>query len=532
MLSDGSLVCRAGVRKLCEIGARIQAVWSGRIGDYFYCYFLSNGRVYMYNESTGERLTILCDTPLGERGEFFYYRGALYLVDGIGLYRVDERTLSVPHGYVPLVARNWSDNELGEIYEPHNLLCNKGRLTYTVSAQASTILRLDDFVSSVDALYINGELASADRYTLGVNSPFVTVIGLAEGDRCELYVTYRETYGDALARLKSCKRAYVFGGADSSRPFLYDASERSMLFPAGYVSEEGLMAARRVYAESDALYFPMGNEFSVGDGRYPISTLLRHYDRLLIFTEGGVWRAESGDGYSPERLPIMNVNTATDTPSPYGAALLGNNPYSVGRGAVYRWRANTDELNDCNAYVISEALGEQLGDAFCKGVFVYADKRKNEVYFTSPSADSRIWVYSEASESWSTFDGIAAEKFFDTEEGCGFISGTSVYCFDDSLTLDDGAVIENALELYSSELGTPDKKSLCAVASSFDGGISCTLRLDGEDRDYMSFALTGESGKHYYRKKRVHTRRFSSVSARLSLSDARGSIHSLELYVR
>ena len=116
---------------------------------------------------------------------------------------------------------------------------------------------------------------------------------MSPGDRVEVYFTYLSRASDsALEELMKCNRAFVFGGINNTRPFLW-GGKNGVMFTSAFVSEGSLNASRIGFAQSDALYFPVNYEFVVGDGVSPISAVSRHYDRLLIFTENGAWMADS-----------------------------------------------------------------------------------------------------------------------------------------------------------------------------------------------------------------------------------------------
>ena len=130
---DGSLTKRCGYRSLMRLPESITAIWTGNIGGKFCGYALAGSEVYAL-DLEAESYVKMGDlgTP-SDAASFFCYRGAVYLINGIGLYRVSDGSLTHPHGYVPLIGKDWSDAVIGEINEPRNLLNNKGRITYVIS---------------------------------------------------------------------------------------------------------------------------------------------------------------------------------------------------------------------------------------------------------------------------------------------------------------------------------------------------------------------------------------------------------------
>ena len=214
--ADGSLIKREGSRLLAQLSPSVRAVWSGKYRDRFTGFMLFGSSVVEVNPiSGGERFIATVNSVLGG-AEFFYYRDNMYLVDGENIYCVGEDSLTTPVGYVPLIAKDWSDNEVGQIYQPRNLLNNHGRLSYVISEKATSILRLDSFVYSVDRVTVNGVTVPKDTYTVGTSSPYVNVSGLNAGDRVCVHVTYPRSL-DELISLRTATRAFVFGGINTSR---------------------------------------------------------------------------------------------------------------------------------------------------------------------------------------------------------------------------------------------------------------------------------------------------------------------------
>lgn len=529
--SDGSLEKREGYRLLCSFEEKVRAVWTGDIGAQFYCYALAGNGVYRVDVSDGSATLLGNVATTQAYTDFFYYRGGLYLLDGQKLYAVSDNGLSEPFGYVPLIGKEWSDGERGELFEPRNLLNNKGRITYIISSTASSVLYLDEEISSIDAVFVNGSAVSSDRYSKSSLGPLITVSGLATGDKVSVYFTYASVPYSAEELMRN-RRAVVFGGINTSRLFLFGGTDGSVMYSSAYVSESALASSRLCYSDSDALYFPYGYEFTVGDGRYPISAVCRHYDRLLIFTEGGAWMADSS-ACGTEEFPVMNINSSVGVSSERGEAMLENFPCTVGVDGIYRWTADTDELNDCNAYRISGAIDSRLSRDFLKNACVYADKSRGELLFSCPDADSRVWVYSEMTSKWTSFDGIDAEYFFDVDGCVGFVRDNGIYVLDGGIYTDCGKEISACFTSGVSNFGTDYAKHLCYAGLCFDGeGADIELYLDSEDEPSVSVSFI-TSDTHTAVRKRISSKRFSHLKVRLVAGAGdRQVIHSLYLTAR
>ena len=529
--ADGSLQKREGYGLICDLGESIRAVWTGKLGGNERCYVATSRGVYSVDTQNRTASFIFSLPTTDTHVDFFYYRGALYLVDGVSIYRIENDTPRVPFGYVPLIGKDWADNEVGSINEPRNILNGCGRITYRISEAATSFLRLDAPISSVEALYVNGERLAASKYSVSSSPPVVSVSGLKAYDAVELYFTYADNPYTTDALFKST-HALVFGGINNSRPFLWGGEDGAVIFSSAYVHESELQKSKLIFPESDALYFPVGYQFSVGDGRYPISAVSRHYDRLLIFTEGGAWMADSS-ACGIEEFPVMNINSSVGVVADT-AATLGNQPCTVGLDSVYLWRSETDELDECNAYGISGAINSLLPSEFFKSATVFADTAHGELLFTYPNDKGRTWVYNASLGAWSCFEGIGAERFFNVDGKVGFAKNGAIYAFDKSLDTDLGSTeIVASFSTGLLDFDTDADKRPSAIGICFDGNaIDAEIALDGNSDRTLGLALDKQA-THGYVRKRLSARRFKAMSLTLRASGAeRQTVHSFYLQAR
>ena len=528
---DGSLKKREGYRRICTLEDGVRAVWSGVYEGESVIFALSGDTIFKISPTSGELTTVSRLTSREGKAEFFFYRGVLYLIHGHGLCGIRNGEIFEPFGYVPLVGKDWSDFKRGEPYEARNLLNDRGRISYTVSAEPLSILHLDDEVSSIDAVYINGSLVSTDRYSVSKSVPILNISGLKAFDRVEVYFTYLNCpLSDN--ELGACTRAFVFGGINTSRPFLFGGNDRSVTFSGAYVSESSLDSARVVYPQSDALYFPYGHEFTVGDGRFPISSISRHYDRMLIFTKGGAWMADSSS-CATEEFPVMSINSSVGVSSDHGATLLENFPYTVSNSGIYRWTADTDELNDCNAHRISAPVDDRLSPDFLSSAYVFANKKRREILFSSPSACKHTLVYSAVTSQWTSFAGIDADEFFEIDGETAFVRGSGIFVFDEAMTTDDGEEIAAYFTSGDVDLGSYDvKRTSEAFLTHENGEVILEITADGKAYGTSQAVFYSEQS-HTLTRRRLLSGRFRHACFKLrAVGNTRHTLHSLAIGFR
>lgn len=457
---------------------------------------------------------------------FFYYRSKLYLLDGKAIYVIRNDTVTEVHGYVPLLSKDTADSALGIDFEPRNLLCGKGRMSYIISDAATPYLKLGRDVVSIDAVYCNGSPLPQSQYTLSSSERLAVVNGLRTGDRVMLYLTLDDEV-TVPQSLLSNKRAFVFGGINTSRPFLWDGDDPTLIFSSAYVSAASLAEAQRVYPDSDALYFPEGYEFNVGDGGGKITAVSRHYDRLLILTDEEAWTADSS-ACGTEEFPVMSISSSTGVCTVGGTAVLGSVPYGISSAGILRWDVATDEPSKCVAHCISDAIRPEDDADFFSNSSLYADEESNTLLFITPADRESLWLWSADTEKWVRFDNIFADGFIRLQNGIGFIRGRSLFVFDSTLYLDEGE--REIIGRFSSnvcDFDTAAKKRLAEVGASLENGnAELTLSLDGGKREVKAELRADKS--HTVTRRRITSPRFSYLTVALTAGgSARQRIHSL-----
>lgn len=539
--ADGSLKKRSGYRAIYNAPDAIRAVWSGYIDGSFVCYFLAGRGIYTLDINTGEARLITSVTETEGHAQFFYFKDNLYLADGGDIYRLRDISAVSVKGYVPLLGKDWEPGEAGEINEPLNILHRRARISYRVGETVGAYLPTMYPVASIDALYKNGALVDPESYSFDTRFNTINLSGLATGDTLEANVTFEEDELQAATRsqLISSRCACIFGGINSSRLFLWGGNAKNKIFASIYVDERSLEASDARYAGAGPLYFVEGSSFAVGDGRYNVKAVTRHFDRLLILTDGDAWIANAGTT-GTEEFPIMNVNSSVGCTAERGVALVGNDPVSIGRHAIYRWTSETDELNECNAYPISAQISDMLDQSFFENARVIYSRRKDELWFADPTADGGVFIYACKRGAWFRFEGIPISDFFDADGEVGFIGGNTFYLFDDALNLDidtvgaeDGREIEARLVCSVSDFGNAGYKRLgCAIIRADSLGAKLTLTLKSDRGEQIERSAVGKSAHEVFILN-TPSHRFRTLSATLSLSgDAAQTLHGLELETR
>ncbi len=534
---EGSLKKRCGFGQLCSVAsdALICAVWGGILDGSYVCFYLSGTSLYKLNLSTKESTHVGDIEPFWETPKFFFFKDSLYLYASSKFYRITPNSITEAFGYVPLYGKDWETTFPGEIHEPLNILNGIARISYVVPESYSTTLATGIPIGSVLSVHKNGELLSSDEYHLDHITDGVVVPGISTGDR--LLVTYKFDLDKQKDELLECTYVDVFSGINNCRVFMWGAIQKNLMYASSFVSNDSLSEAKALFPQCDALYFPLGNEFLVGDGKYAITGISRHYDRLLIFTEGDAWMADSSD-CAKEYIPVMSINSSVGCSVNMNIAKAKNDPVTVWNNAVYRWTSDTDELNECNAFCISKEINSTIESDFFTNIRVFKNARKNEIWFHNPYQGDCVWIYNVDQKAWIKFTGILAMGFFDADGEVGFYTLDGLYQFSESFYYDmpDGefAYIDASLKIKNINFGTTDKKRLSKLVmhgESESGEIKIKIHLD--TGEYISVGFTQDQ-EYSQITKRLHSGRFSYISELLleapGDNNARHVIHDIDIY--
>ena len=488
ILPDGSLKKRPGYQKIYSGEETIRAVWSGNIKGKFACFFLAGSNVFNIDLSSGIAVSRGNVGSSDGKAEFFYFHDRLYLADGTSIYEITERSPVIISGYVPLFGKDWPTGVAGEINEPLNILNLRARITYKAEATSVPYLCPKYQVKSIDAVYKNGVLMEPDSYAYNETANLIRVNGIDEGDRFEINVTYESNGLESLrSTLSSCRSASVFGGINTSRVFLWNGSKKNTIFTSSYVPRSSLAESLSRYPDSSLLYFMAGEEFFVGDGRYNVTAIARHYDRLLIFTDGDAWMADSST-CGTEEFPVMTINSNVGCCVTNGALTANNDPITISKSGIYRWHSNTDELNDCNAYCISDAISPMMSESLYESGILYFDRTRNELWIHEGKWNNSVWIYNFTLKVWTRYWGIDATHIFDANGNVGFTNENSIFVFDELLEKDicDG--------MYTTIPGHIETSIIDFEGSEYKKIKSFTFRGSSE-KSNMTFILSTDRGE-------------------------------------
>ena len=458
----------------------------------------------MLSLSTGES-TPLNDvyTSLGT-ASFFSFKGTVYLLDGYGLFSMVGDQFLPAEGYLPLYGKEWHPIRGGDIYEPLNIISPKMRISFKIPSTVTSSFDLPLVATKLLYVTRNGEEEKLSDYA--INSDGRSVFNHTNptyyvDDVIEFFLEISDEYIDRSI-IGSCRSAAVYGdgsaGADKIFVAFYNGKDKNIIYPSINVPNDQLGICRKANENIMGIYVTPECALSANDGNGNIVDVCQKDMGLMVFTDDRAFMLttdESGENH------FVRVSLGTGCSSPSGAIISDDTPITVSHYGIFKWDPSSYEEGEYRARCISRPVQELIGDEFSSNAVAYHYKKKDELWFCSPSSsDGMVLVYSIDSEAWYRFSGIGAEFFFEYNGEVGYIKGNKAYIFSQDKETDTvGGEERPVCARFESGIlsfgGFWKKKRLsrCIIRTSPGATVSLTV-TDAEGR-IEKFTLTDGSGE-------------------------------------
>lgn len=512
--NDGSLKKRSGFKKIYDGEGEIKASICITRDGVESCYFVQHDTVKKYTPDDGQTVNI-GKIKIGDNNVFFFeYFDNVYLFDGYSIFSL-EPTLKALSGYIPLYGKNWSNSPSVTVNEPPNMLTDKLAISYKLTPPATSLLPLGPHpIEEISSLYRNGVLVSPENYSLNTIYNSISINDFGENDEFFAVVKMRVTDEMTAERkaLFSSHGAEIFYELNENNLFFWGSNNTNRIYYTKNPDPESTAIIEK-HIPSGSFYIPFDNYFTVASESDRIKAFVRHYDRVLIMTEHSTWISDPSNLKSTDTV-IRSINASIGCESFNGAVRIENTLISVGKNAIYSWTSQTDELNECNAYSISEPIKDLLPKDFFATCKIYVYKRKREIWLYG-SSPTQLWIYNLDRKAWYKFSGFNPKEILYGGNEPRFFENEALYCFDDTLLTDipSGIPIEIVAKIKSGELefnsGLKKKLSGATLRGEHNGGeLYVSVTLDGERT--FSTQLAPRS-KHFIFPFRIRSGSFSSL---------------------
>lgn len=358
-ITDGlNLAVRPGIRRLdlTERGReQILASWAGYIGDTEYlviCDFKGRtDRLWVYQP--GEDGVFLLryhtdgalglSTAAGANVKFFPFAGNLYCMSSEKTVVIGEDKVEPAKFYIPLVITGSAPAGGGKTLENLNQLTSQRRIDYSADGQTKAYVLPAEATAIIGVAIDNVAMNVATAGTFDTASQTYTFKSAPIKGVGNVEITYDTDHAETEAtrkRLAAMRLTEAYNGSTDTR-----------LFMAGDGTNICFYTGVPMSGDLTQLYFPAMNEIAVDMSNSPVTGLVRHYSKLLIFKPDGVYSIS----YEAVTLPggdtiagfyLRNVNKEYGNDG-YGQIQTVNNyPRSISGSGVYEWRITSANYKD------------------------------------------------------------------------------------------------------------------------------------------------------------------------------------------
>jgi|GEM_PF-5134043 len=474
--------------------SQVRGIWSGFVGGREVLCAACNGYLWeLFQDENGAWSKISCGEIVTTDEVFMFgFDKKLYLLNG-SQYKVwDGTTLLDVEGYRPLVSVANVPGGGGAGREQVNKLNGLRRAWFSPDGTATSFQLPEKGLLSVDYVKKTAD-GTAVAFTANLETGVVTITPApANGtNSVEIGWTYPTNFANTV---RAMKYAEIFNGMQDSRVFLYgDGSNKAFYSGLDY------------NGQPTAEYFPDLNEMTIGDANTPITALLRHYGRLMVFKLDSAYSVyyetlTLEDGTVTAAFYVTPVNRDIGNCAAGQARLVDNRPRTLDGRSVIEWKATVTSSNVAgdqrNAERISQRIDNSIRGFSLETAKTFFDKLSHEYYIIG--SDGTALVNGVDADAWyiyTGFDALCLIRYRD-ELYYGTADGWLRHC-SDSYFSDEGAAIDTYWESGSMSFDRDFKRKYSAmiwvgIKPENNGYLKVTAETD-QKNDFAEYAFSTNS---------------------------------------
>ena len=413
---------------------RFCGAWNGKVGDAYHT-IAAYGGVLFDVDLTGEAPTVI-GTCTQDDTSFFGFEGNVYLLNGHDYLYWDgtsSKKFSSVTPYVPTIQTATTPGGSGTALENVNRLTNLRKVAFSPDGTEKVFQLPETDIADVTAV-----TGTSISYTVDKPNGKVTFSSAPTKGTNTVEITYQK--GDGAANeVKRMRFAELFNGTTDSRVFLYGDGTNKTIY-SGVELNTG---------RPTAAYFPDLYEASIGEENTPITSIIRHHSRLMVFKTTSAWSLQHelitlANGAVTAAFYVTPVNRQIGNAAPGQVRLLENNPLTLFEKSVYQWKATSTSGNivsdASNAGRISDRVGVTLGGFDLPATKTFNRQGENEYWFLY---GGNALILNYASNAWYLYNGMPFTEMLEiSSEVYGFTDDGRVVHVSRQYRNDDGADID------------------------------------------------------------------------------------------
>jgi len=511
--SGGKLKRRDGCEKIFSL-SQLRGIYYGKLSGKE-MYLAVGGKVLYASQEGFQSLSpVEGEVPGEETVQFFPFYNALYLLTGEGIRKFDGESLTEPEPYVPTLMIGTSPKGDGVLYEEANILTPCFKQRFSPDGTSKYFHPVLKKLEGIKWVKVKGELVESDSYYWNEENCSLTMLSVPPEGIDTLEVMFEASReGGEEDRILNCRNAVSFGGANDTRAFLYGNRDTpGMRYHSGVVDGKPCFE-----------YFPETAYALVGSGE-DITSVLRHYDRLLIWTENAAYYSymeymNGVDGKLVASFPVLPLSDHRGCSARGQAVLVENDPCTVGGAGLLRW-VSTNIRDERNAVLFSDPIAHALQKEDASKAILFNRKATSELYVCF---ERRIYVYHYGRKQFYYYEvPMKIHRFLEVGNQLFFASDDGIYHAGGDL--DDGNTIPFHWRSKKMAFGDGNKeKNLfrVALAVKTPTPLAFLLKLKTDDgvEEEKRFSMEGK-GQETGKSLRFFKRRFHSLELCISGEDA------------
>lgn len=456
--SDGHLQIRPGQKTVLSLKSewdkwaathspheekpRFCGSWTGLVGGKEKSLAAFGGVIFLVDPSAWSA------KPIGQCKQddtfFFGFSDKVYLLNGHEYMSWDgkaESDFKAVEGYIPTVVTASTPEGKSVKLQNVNRLTGKRKAKFSPDGSSRAFHLPDKEVDEV--VSVEG---TKNTYTLDKEKGIVNFNSAPEAGTNTVTITYRKGNGER-AQVEKMRFAELYNGSTDARVFLYGDGTNKSIY-SGAELDKGTPTAE---------YFPDLYEASIGAANSPITAMVRHYSRLLVFKAESSWSLEYDmltlqNGVTTSAFNVTPVNRSLGNDAPGQVRLLENNPLTLENGSIYRWKAAGVLAMDArDAGRISDRVRQTLRSFKFQDVKTYNDQRNSEYWFLW---GGKALVLNYQADVWFSYTNVEFTSMEEMNENLyGFRPDGSIVHISRQYRNDDGKDIDAYAETGSMDLG-------------------------------------------------------------------------------
>lgn len=375
-------------------------------------------------------------TVSSDNGAFFFGFGKkVYLLNGadyLGWTGSGSASFQAVEGYIPTVRTASTPAGGGTLLENVNRLTGKRKVKFSPDGTAK------DFVlGETDVDQVVSVEGTAITYSLNKSTGVVTFTSAPPKGTNTVTITYRKGTG-SRGDVTKMRYAELYNGAADTRVFLYGDGTNKTIYSGMDIDSQSPTAE----------YFPDLYEAAVGDENTPITAMVRHYSRMMIFKTNSAWSMDYSTmtnalGAVSAVFFVLPVNRQLGNEAMGQARLLENNPLTLAEQNIYQWKAGTTSGNITadtrNASRISDRVRATLAGFDLSKTVTFNRLRESEYWFLY---GGKALILNYAANAWYVYDNCPFLSCLEISgEVYGFTQNGEVRHVSRSYRNDDGEEI-------------------------------------------------------------------------------------------